>query len=144
LNFLPDPLELLNDVEFNPFSPLKESNRAFDTFPQQLAPSFLDEQFSTNFAPSTEIFGAGTSAEQYPVTASAGEHSTVPLHEEASVVVLTAGANIQPGQTTLPPQALITSTRPEQPPQNSNSEMICDHLDCRDKNLIFANFRDWS
>jgi hypothetical protein len=71
LNFLPYPLELVNDVEFNPFSPLKESNRALDTFPEQLALSLLYEQFLSNFAPSTDNFGAGTSVQRYPATDSA-------------------------------------------------------------------------
>jgi len=140
---LPDSSEWLNDVEFNQISPSKESDIAF-TFSEQLAPPLLNEQFSSNFPSSIDFFEAGISVEQFSVTASAGKQSAVPLHDDTSVVALDSGANTQAGQSASPPQAPTTSPQPKQPPQNSDGHMICDHLDCGSKGLIFVNMRDWS
>jgi hypothetical protein len=139
---LPDSSEWLNDVEFNQILPSKESDIAF-TFSEQLAPPFLNEQFSSNFPSSIDVFGAGTSVEQFSVTASADKQSTVPLHNETSEIALDTGANTQAGQSASLPQAPTTS-QPKQPPQNSDDHMICGHLDCGSKGLIFTNTRDWS
>jgi hypothetical protein len=143
LNFPPNSFEWFDAAEFNQISPYRESNRALDTFSEQLAPSLPDQQFSSNFASSIDFLGADTSVEQYPITAPGGKHFTAPLHDEDSVVGLTIGANPQAGHTA-PFQAPKTSSQPENLPQNFDGEMICDHLDCISKNLIFTNTRELS
>ncbi|PMD21493.1 hypothetical protein NA56DRAFT_572356 [Hyaloscypha hepaticicola] len=53
------------------------------------------------------------------------------------------GASTQAEKTALPPQASSSFTRPEQPPQNSQGEIICDHINCSYKNIIFNTRHDW-
>lgn len=133
----------LNDVEFNQIPPSMESNRALHISSEQLAPSLLVQQVPPNFASPIDVFSSYTSVEQYPITAFKGKHSKVPLHHENSTVGFTVGASTQIGRTASSPQTSTNSTRSERPIQNSNDEIIYDHLDCSSKNLIFTNIREW-
>lgn len=139
LNSLP------NDIEFNHFLASRESNRALEPFSEQVAPfRSLNEEFSLDFASSTDFLGAGASVEHYLATACADNHSAVPSPTKGLVVAPTTGASTETEQTAPPSQASVTSTRPVQPPQNCDGEIICDHIDCSNKNLTFTNIRDWS
>jgi hypothetical protein len=144
LNSLPSSFEWPNDRDFNQFSASRKGNRPLGTFSEQVTPCSLDQQFSSNFVSSMDFLGASPLVDQYPATASADNYSVMPSPTGGSAVTLTNGAYTQTSQTALPSQASTTSTRPEQPPLNSNGEMICDHFDCSNKNLIFTNIRDWS
>ena len=145
LNSLPNSFEWWNEIDFTHFSASGKSKRSYDTVFEHVAPSrSLDQGFSLNFASSMDFLGAGTSVEQHQATFPADNHSAVPSPTNGSVVALTVGANTQAEQTASPSQASTISTRPEQPPRNSDGEMICDHIDCSDKNPIFTGIRDWS
>jgi hypothetical protein len=145
LNSLPNSLERLNEIDFTYFSASGKGNRVNDTLFEQAAPSrSLDQGFLSNFASLTDFFWAGNLVEQHPATAPAGNHFVVPSPTEGSAMAFNTGASTQAEQTALPSQPSTTSTRPEQPSQNSGGEMICDHVNCNNKTPIFSNIRDWS
>jgi hypothetical protein len=145
LNSLPNFFQRSNEIDFTHFSASRKSKRSHDTVFEHVALSpSLNQGFSSNFASSIDFLGAGTSVEQHQATFPADNHSAVPSPTDGSMVALTARVNTQAEQTALPSQASTISTRPEQPPRNSDGEMICDHIDCSHKNLIFTNIRDWS
>lgn len=147
LHSSPNSLEWLNGIDLADF-PVSDGNRAFDTLFEQAASSnSLDKEVSSDFPPSAETLEAGSSTQQHSDVAHANGHIAAPLPTQDLLMVYIAGAGTQAEQTALPPQASTTatsSTQLEQAPGNSDGDIICDHVDCRNKTLVFANIRDWS
>jgi hypothetical protein len=147
LHSSPNSLEWLNEMDLAGFS-VSDGNRAFDTLFEQVASSnSLDKEISSNFPPSAETFEAGSSTQQHSDVAHEDDHIAAPLPTQDSVMEYIAAAGTQAEQTALPPQVSTTatcSTQLEQAPRNSDGDIICDHVDCRNKTLAFANIRDWS
>ncbi|XTI96120.1 hypothetical protein V2W45_1072462 [Cenococcum geophilum] len=143
----PNSLEWLNEIDFADFS-VSDGNIAFDTLFEQVAsPNSLDKEISSDFPPLVETFEAGSSTQQHSDVAHADDHIAAPLPTQDLLTVYIAGAGTQVEQTALPPQASTTatsSTQLEQAPRNSDGDIICDHVDCRNKTLVFANIRNWS
>jgi hypothetical protein len=144
LNYPPSSFEWLNEMDFARSPTSGESNGAHEAHFKNFGISPLPhERPPQNVAQSTDFLGASSLVEQQIAATPANKPFSVPSLTLQSAIVHSTGASTQAEQSASSSRVSTASIPPKQPPQNSDGKMTCDHIDCRNQNLIFTKNRDW-